>query len=108
MVRVFSSFLNARRQNYIEGFRRMRDGMVQGAVATWRPVRYTPSGARSLPLPSARYHPYFNRLPVLQNIFTLSNQILTYLASQHISSAKFHHKIPIFSDGENIPTPPQI
>jgi hypothetical protein len=44
----------------------------------------------------------------LQNIFTLSTPTLTYPASQHISKAICHHKLPNFSAGENISAPHQI
>src|SRR5262247_1297924 len=44
----------------------------------------------------------------LQFFFTLSTPTLTYPASQHISKAIYHHKLPRFSAGENISAPHQI
>src|SRR5215510_8715917 len=44
----------------------------------------------------------------LQFFFTLSTQTLTYSASQHISKAIYHHKLPRFSAGENISAPHHI
>src|SRR5215510_5044762 len=44
----------------------------------------------------------------LQFFFTLSTPTLTYSASQHISKAIYHHKLPRFSVGDDISAPHHI